>query len=279
MLPITRATLAEVVGRKVVTWGLIASAVFLGLLALGFRLLSQQFGDRVSDNVQVVMAASVLTGLGLYVVSFLASFLAMIVAAGSVGAEADTGVLQAIIVRPIARWQWFVQRWLAFAGLAVVYVVLMTAAVLLIGRIFAGYRPIGVLPLISLMSLQVVFLLTIGMLLSCRLSAMATGVVAFFYFGISWLGGFIGFVGRVFEQSSLATVGTVVSLLAPSDQIWKSASHFAAPKGIPLGSLGDQVDLPFMSLQQPSPVFIVWACLVTVLALALGARAFTRRDL
>lgn len=279
-LAIYRFTLAEVVGRKVVTWGLVASAIFLALFAVAFRLLYREIvGQSLADDVQQALVGGVLTVLGLYVTSFLAAFLAMSLAAGSVSADADSGVLQAIVVRPLRRWQWYLGRWAGFSTLIVAYVALMTGAMLLIAWSFSGYRPLSITALIGLMSLQVVFLLTVGMLISCRLSTLATGVVLFFYFGIAWLSGFIGFIGQMAQQAALTQTATAVSLVAPSDALWKAASHFAAPRGVPLGSIADNVEMPFMSLREPSALFLVWTLVLTVIVLASGVRAFGRRDL
>jgi hypothetical protein len=38
-------------------------------------------------------------------------------------------------------------------------------------------------------------------------------------------------------------------------------------------------DLPFLSTLQPSPWFLGWAVVLTIVFLALGVRTFARRDL
>ncbi len=278
--PVYRTTLGEALGRKIVLWGWIASVLLVGLFGLGLAFL---FGNVAKDEglatlAQRVLIGGILTILGLYVGSFLSAFLAMMLAAGSVSAEIDSGVLQAVVVRPQPRWRWYLERWLGLVTMSVVYVVVMTLAMLLVARVVAEYEPSSLFGLLAILALQVTLLVTVGMLLSCRLSSVATGVVLFLYFGIAWLGGFIGWIGGLAQKTELTTIGTVVSLVAPSDALWKAASSYAIPLGMPISSAGP-ADLPFLSTLQPSPWFLGWAVLLTVALLALGIRTFSRRDL
>ncbi|MHB1008564.1 MAG: ABC transporter permease subunit [Propionibacteriaceae bacterium] len=281
-LPIVRATLGEAFGRRIVLWGWVSSVLLVALFAVGFVFLYDQISDdeSLAATAQRVVIGGVLTILGLYVGSFLSAFLSMMLAAGSVSADVDSGVLQAVVVRPLPRWRWYLERWAGLVTMSVVYVVVLTLAVLLVAHLVSGYQPVSIAALLALLALQVTFLVTVGMLLSCRLSSVATGVVLFLYFGIAWLGGFIGWIGTVAEKTELGTIGTVVSLLAPSDELWKAASSYALPQGLPVGLGTDgSLGLPFLSTLEPSPWFIGWALLLTAALLALGMRAFTRRDL
>lgn len=279
-LAVYRATLGEALGRKIVLLGWIASALLVGLFGLGLAFLFDKVSqdESLTTLAQRVLVGGILTILGLYVGSFLSAFLAMMLAAGSVSSEIDSGVLQAVVVRPHPRWRWYLERWFGLVTMSVVYVVVITLAILLVARVVAAYEPSSVFGLLAILALQVTLLVTVGMLLSCRLSSVATGVVLFLYFGIAWLGGFIGWIGTLAQKTEMTTIGTVVSLVAPSDALWKAASSNAIPQGMPISSNGP-TDLPFLSTLEPSPWFLGWAVLLTVAFLGLGIRAFSRRDL
>jgi len=279
-LAVYRATLGEALGRKIVLWGWIASVLLVGLFGLGLAFLFDKVsrGESLTTLAQRVLVGGILTILGLYVGSFLSAFLAMMLAAGSVSAEIDSGVLQAVVVRPQPRWRWYLERWFGLVTMSVMYVVVLTLGILLVSRIISAYEPSSLFGLLGILALPVTLLVTVGMLLSCRLSSVATGVVLFLYFGIAWLGGFIGWIGGLAEKPELTTIGTVVSLVAPSDALWKAASSYALPQGMSLSSNGP-TDLPFLSTLQPSPWFLGWAVVLTIVFLALGVRTFARRDL
>lgn len=279
-LPVLRATIAEAVGRKVVLWGLIASAAFLTLFAVAFYFLFREVSSyEVNDALETALFGGVLTILGLYVASFLSSFLALTLASSSVSAEIDSGVTQAVVVRPLNRRNWYLQRWAGLALMSVAYVILIGGSLLLLARIISEYRPASAFALLGLMAAQAVFLITIGMLASTRLSTMATGVLMFSYFGLSWLGGFVSFIGSVAQRDSLVTTGTAVALIAPSDGIWKAASSYAVPANINLATFGDEIQMPFASFTQPAPAYVAWVVVFTVVALGVGVFSFSRRDL
>lgn len=280
-MTIFRATLSEALGRRIVLWGWIASGLLVAMFGVAFVFLYREINPStdLSAMVQHVAIGGIFTILGLYVGSFLSAFLAMTLAAGSVAPEADSGVLQAVVVRPLPRWRWYLERWAGLSTMSAVYVVVMTLALLLVARVVAGYEPSSVLGLLAMLVVQVVFLVTVGMLLSCRLSHVATGVVLFIYFGIAWLGGFIGWIGGLASKSELTAIGTLVTLVAPSDALWKAASSYAVPQGMPSLSGNGLSDLPFMSSLEPSPWYLAWAVVWTLVLLGLGVRTFSRRDL
>lgn len=275
-----RATLGEAMGRRIVLWGWIASGVLVVLFGVAFGFLNTQLvpGTNITSMLQRALVGGIYTILGLYVGSFLSAFLAMTLAAGSVAPEADSGVLQAVLVRPLPRWRWYLERWAGLVTMSVGYVVAITLAIVGVARVVGGYVPVSLLGLLALVSLEVTFLVTVGMLLSCRLSHVATGVVLFIYFGIAWLGGFISWIGGIADTPDLTTIGLVVSLVSPSDALWKAASAYAAPMGMPLDG-NSLLDLPFRASLPPSPWFVAWAVVWTLILLALGLRAFSRRDL
>lgn len=280
-LPIAWLTVREVVSRKLVLWGGVLSAVFVALFTLGFVLLYREVSREVAggdDPAATLVVSGLLTVLGLYIVSFLASFLALFVSVGSVSAEADAGTLQAVIARPLPRWSWFLQRWGASAALVAGYTVLVAGALLLVARVVAGYSPIDPLLTVALMVAQPVLLLTLGMLGSTRLSTLANGVVVFSLFGLAWLGGIVEYIGNVASNAAMQNLGVGVSLLLPSDALWRSASWYAQSPTL-IGVAAQGGGLPFAAGGPPTGALLAWAAAYLGLALVLALRSFARRDL
>jgi len=163
-LAVYRATLGEALGRKIVLLGWIASALLVGLFGLGLAFLFDKVSqdESLTTLAQRVLVGGILTILGLYVGSFLSAFLAMMLAAGSVSSEIDSGVLQAVVVRPHPRWRWYLERWFGLVTMSVVYVVVITLAILLVARVVAAYEPSSVFGLLAILALQVTLLVTRG---------------------------------------------------------------------------------------------------------------------
>ena len=282
-LTIARFTIHEAVSRKLVLAALVLSAVFLGLFALGFFFLySKALGEvaeRPADTQVLVMAPSLLTILGLYAVHFLSSILALFLTVNAVSGEIDSGTLHAVLARPIRRIEFIVGRWLAYVGMIGAYVGGMAGLIFLIAYAVAGYQPVDAPRTLALMALGAVLLLSISLFGSSVLSTLANGVVAFTLFGLAWLGGIVEFVGTLASNPAMVNLGIVVSLLVPSDGVWKAASFYAqSPAFIVLSGVQAE-GMPFFGTAPPTAPFLVWAGAYPLLFLLLAVRAFSKRDL
>jgi ABC-type transport system involved in multi-copper enzyme maturation permease subunit len=280
-LPILRVTLLEVVNRRLVAWGAGLSVLFLLLYAVGYWFLYHNEAAAMGAEAFVQsMAATVLVVFGMYVVSFLGAFLALLVSVGSVSAEIDGGTLQAVLARPLRRSSWLLQRWLGLVLLMGAYVAVMSTGLLLIARVIAGFRPGSMLLTVALMVAQSTALVTLGLMLSSRLSTMAAGVVAFTLFGLAWLGGLIEVVGEIVSNTAMVSTGVAVSLLMPSDVLWRGASYFVqAPSVIRQVAGMADAQVPFAAASPPTALSLWWAAGWVVVVLGFALRRFSRRDL
>ena len=276
-------TVREAIRRKLVVGLFMLSVVYIGLFALGFRLLYERVSESISPtSLEDILAANILTVLGLYAVQFLAAFLALFLAVGSISAEIDSGMLHAVLSRPITRAQYLFGRWLAFVGLLVTYIVVMASSLMLIARLVAGYEPVGFTRALGMLSLQVVLLVTVGLFGSTLLSTMANGVITFSLFGLAWLGGLIEFIGIGVRNEGMANIGTAVSLIFPSDALWRGASYYVQSSAFlaQTSAFGQFTGgIPFASNQPPTLRLLLWTLGYLVLIQALARTAFARRDL
>ena len=114
------------------------------------------------------------------------------------------------------------------------YIAAMTGLVLLVARLIAGYEVPDPMPALLLMLLEGVLLLTLSLFGSTLLPTLANGVVVFTLLGLAWLAGIIEFVGRLLAigarldrpATRMLNIGTTVSLLLPSDALWRGASYY-----------------------------------------------------
>jgi ABC-type transport system involved in multi-copper enzyme maturation permease subunit len=280
-LTIARFTVHEAVSRRLILAASLLSLVFLGLYALGFTLLFAKTqplaGARASAN-EVATAGAILTVLGLYAVHFLSSILALFLTVGAISSEIDSGTLHAVLARPIRRADVVIGRWLAYAGLIAIYVTVMAGSILMLAWLISSYQAFDPIRTIALMTLGALVLLTVSLLGSTLLSTLANGVVAFTLFGLAWLGGIVEFAGNMVQNSAMVNLGIAISLLVPSDGIWKAASFYAqSPLFLAISGAGGRI--PFIGAAPPTLAFVLWSVAYPAVFLALAVRAFSRRDL
>ena len=296
-LVVARWTVLEARRRRLLLAGALLSVAFVALFVVGFYLLYRtQQRDLLAAQAQdggpaagldareeLLAISTILVILGLYGVQFLAALLGLFLGTASVSPEIDSGALHAVLARPLSRLQYLLGRFLALAGLLVAYVVVMSAALLLVARGVTGFQPGDATRVVGLMVLEVLILLAVSLLGSTVLPTLANGVVMLVLFGLAWLGGIIGFVATIPPGNELmANLGTAVSLLLPADAVWRGASFHVLPTSfLVAGSFanGEEVGLPFGSTAPMAPAMLAWAVAYPVACLALVVAAFRRRDL
>jgi Cu-processing system permease protein len=297
LLIVARWTVLEARRRRLLAAGMVLSAAFIVLFAVGFALLYRaQQRDLLAAQLQgagrpgldasteLLAISTILVTLGLYGVQFLAVLLGLFLGVASVSPEIDSGALHAVLARPLSRLEYLLGRFLALAGLLTAYVVVMSGALLLTARVVAGYEAGDPAKVVGLMVLQVCVLLAVSLLGSTVLPTLANGVVMLALFGLAWLGGIIGFVGTLPPGNELmANLGTAVSLLLPADAVWRGASFHVLPPSLLIAQSsftgGEEISLPFGSTTPIAPAMLAWALAYPVACLALAVAAFRRRDL
>ena len=284
-LMIARFTIHEAISRRLILAGVLLSLAFLALFAVGFAFLyGKVLEDAASStrpNTQMIAVfGSIMTMLGLYAVHFLSSFLALFLSVGAISGEIDSGTLHAVLARPIRRAEFVVGRWLAYAGLMSVYVGAMSGLLLLLARLIAGYEVPDPARAIALMMLGSLLLLTVSLFGSTLLSTLANGVVVFSLFGLAWLAGIIEFIGDALANQAMLNLGIAVSLIIPSDAIWRAASYYMlSPAALALAGTDDAPPFVFAANTPPAGPFLIWAGLYPAVFLLAAVLAFSRRDL
>lgn len=280
---ILAGTIREALNRRIVLVGGIVSVAFVGLFWLGFALAFDRLGQEVgADETVRAGAATVMTVLGLYAVQFLGAFLAILLSAGAVAGELDSGRALAVLARPLSRGSWLAQRAGGFGLLASSYIVVMAGGVLLIAALVGGYSALDPLSGIALMVLEVVLLGAIGVALSTRLPAVPAGAIVVSLYGLAWMAGIMEFVGRVIDNVSVERIGVAISLVMPSDALWRAASYeLSSPVFLAGVRAGGEFGggIPFAGVTPISGPFLAWSLGYLLVTLLLAARALHTRDL
>lgn len=274
---IARVALQEAASRKLLLIGLAISGVFVALFSLATWLVQRDLAD--ASALEQATNQTFLTVLGLYAVQFLASFLAIVLGAGSVAGELASGRALAVLARPVPRWSWLLQRTGTFGGLAALYVLVMGGGVLVVSRLLGGYAALSAVAGLGLLVLEVLVLLATSAALSTRLSTTAAASVAAALYGLAWMGGVAEVVGMMTTNDAVVRVGIATSLVMPSDALWHGASyHLASPLFLATArSISDTP--PFLSVVAPNAMRMAWAVVHMATATWLAVRWLNRRDL
>lgn len=278
-LPVTRVSVREAVSRRLVLIGSLLSGAFVAVFAFGFNALYSRVSDASVSSMDLAVGATIITVLGLYVVRFLAALLAIFLASSAVATEIDSGLLHAVLARPLSRTSWLLQRWLAFMVIAVGYVALMVGAVAGTAYVIADYVPLSIARALLVMALELAVLLSLGLLTSTTWSAITSGVVTFTLFGVAWLAGIIEMIGEQMANQTMRLIGIGTSLVIPSDALWRGASFYLQSPSVAALSGDIATGSPFAGTAPPTTTLIVWSITYAIVGLLVAAGRLRRRDL
>ncbi|MGE5140472.1 MAG: ABC transporter permease subunit [Rudaea sp.] len=280
-LVISRLTFLEALRRRILLAAFLLGVAFLVVYGIGFHFMNQEVllrpGAGTLESSMRTTISNFLALAGLYAVDFLAIAMGALISADTLAGEISSGTIQSLVTKPLRRSDIVLGKWLGFAFLLAIYLVLMAGGVLAIAYFTTGYEVPNVLVGIALIYLSALVVMTATLALSSTLSTLATGGVIFGLYGLGFIAGWVEQFGAFFQNQTAVDVGIVSSLLIPVDALWRRASFEMTPALTQ--SLGFAVGGPFITLSLPSPAMIVYAGIYLVVALLLAIRQFSRRDL
>jgi Cu-processing system permease protein len=272
--------LREAVRRRVILVVLLLTVGFLALYGLGCAVTFDQVDSLAADDQldDRVLAGSTLLGLAMFTILFLGTVLAVFLTLGAVRGDAERGLLQPLVVRPVGRTSLLLGRFVGAAAVCALYVAGVYAAAVVITGIAGDWwpdQPIG--PGVGLV-LAVVVVAAISLLGSIFLSSTANGIAVFMLFGAGLAAGLLGQIGDALAVQTLRDVAKVASWVLPFEALYQAGLHGLTAETS--GITGVIVKLgPFGGAQRAGAWLWVWTAVYLALIAVAARAAFARRDL
>jgi ABC-type transport system involved in multi-copper enzyme maturation permease subunit len=272
--------LREAVRRRVILVVLLLTVGFLALYGLGCAVTFDQVDSLAADDQldDRVLAGSTLLGLAMFTILFLGTVLAVFLTLGAVRGDAERGLLQPLVVRPVGRTSLLLGRFVGAAAVCALDVAGVYAAAVVITGIAGDWwpdQPIG--PGVGLV-LAVVVVAAISLLGSIFLSSTANGIAVFMLFGAGLAAGLLGQIGDALAVQTLRDVAKVASWVLPFEALYQAGLHGLTAETS--GITGVIVKLgPFGGAQRAGAWLWVWTAVYLALIAVAARAAFARRDL
>lgn len=272
--------LRESIRRRVLTVVCVLTAVFLGLYSWATSAVFGEVRDSAGGlplDEQVITGATLL-GLAMFVTLFLGVVLAVFLTLGAVRGDAERGLLQPLVVRPVGRRTLLAGRFLASACVCAAYVIVVYATALVVTGIIGGFWPGSIVTPALALAGAVAIVVALALLGTTLLSSTANGIAIFMLFGAGLTGGLLGQIGAALGSDTLNTISEVAIWALPFEALYQDALHaLTADVG---GVTGIVVQLgPFGGAADASGPLLVWAVVYAGLAVAAAVRVFERADL
>jgi Cu-processing system permease protein len=273
--------LRESLRRRVFAVVVCLTLAFGGLYAWGtdelFKDVSN-FGDNQFALDPRALAGATILGLAMFGTLFLGVVLAVFLTLGAVRGDAERGLLQPLIVRPLGRRQYLAGRFLAAASVAAVYVVIVYAGAVVVTGVIGDWWPAQPVGAGVRLAGAVVVVAALALLGSIFLSANANGIAVLMVFGAGLLAGLLGSIGDALDSGTLQTIANTASWLLPFEALYRDSLRVLVAE-VP-GVTGAIVQLgPLGGSHDAGPLLAPYTVLYLGAVAAVAALAFARSDL
>lgn len=274
-LIISRLTLHEAQRRRLLWVALIMGVVFLTVFGIAFHYIRADLLRFPPGERQEHFVYALLLTAGLYATNLLVTIVTVLISVTTLSGEIESHVIDAIVTKPMPRWQIVAGKWLAYALMATLYLLFLTGGLMLIVYLQSGYHFENLGQGLLMMTMAALLMLTLSIAGGTRLSTLANGVMTFMFFAIAFLGGFVEQIGSLFRNEAAVNIGIITSLLMPADSLWKKALAYFQPS-----EFNNSINAgPFAVTAEPSDLMIVYAIGYMIVLLGLALWSFSRRDL
>jgi ABC-type transport system involved in multi-copper enzyme maturation permease subunit len=279
---IIRYAIGEAVRRKVFLVVLVLTAIFLGLDAVANHYIFRDVNQiRVPEDVHVnarTFAGAFVVGMSMFATLFLGVVLAVFLTLGAVSGDAERGLLQPLVVRPIGRRSMLLARFLAAGGVCAVYVFVVYIIAVVITGTEGSWWPHTIVAPGLLLGAAVVLMTAMSLLGSVFLGGTANGIAVFMLFIGGLVAGLLGTIGHALGSHTISHAATIATWVLPFEALYQDAL-----KQVTLSTHGFTNFLlrlgPFGGAYNSGWGVRGWAAAYLVVVVAAAVTAFARRDL
>jgi Cu-processing system permease protein len=282
-LTIAALTLKECRRRKIFQLIPIVTVLFLGLFALGNHYAFQFATGTVPQAAGRLvnardLAGATLVGLSMFVTLFLGTVLAVFLTMATVRGDAEQGIVQQLVVRPIGRSVLLTGRFLGAGALCASYVVFLYSCSVVITGLFGGWWPTDFLvPGLSLAA-AVLIVTALSLLGSVLLTTVANGVGIFMLYGAGLLAGLLGQLGSALSSPTLRSIAKAVSWALPFEALYQAGLYRLTASATGLTRVIVQLG-PLGGAQPGGIGLVAWIVAYVALVAVSAHLLLARRDL
>jgi ABC-type transport system involved in multi-copper enzyme maturation permease subunit len=209
---------------------------------------------------------------------FLGTILAVFLTLGTVRGDAERGLLQPLLVRPVPRRTLLAARFASASLVCGAYVIVVFVVAATITWALGGWWPDRIVEPALGLAASVAILCALSLAGSVFLASTANGIAVFMVFGAGLVAGLLGQIGEALSSDTLSDVASTASWILPFEALYQSA--LGAITADTVGFTRLAIDLgPFGGAEDFGPLLWPWAIAYLAIVGFVALRAFAARDL
>ena len=230
------------------------------------------------------VADYMMTEMGLQFSSMLLTLLTIMLSAGAVSADLETGLAHGILSRPLRRAEYVLGKLIGLAAITAASATVFYALLLGIGAVF------GLNTVVSLSAWQIIggwlLFLTAPLAMLCltlwgsvNLRTVPNGILMIFVYILGQAGGMVEMVGQLINSRSISVSGIFLSVISPFHMLYITCQNFLLPSAGVLQNAARIAGGLTGSGAPPSKWMYVYTAVYAVGFVLLAARGFSRKDI
>ncbi|MCD6518956.1 MAG: ABC transporter permease subunit [Anaerolineae bacterium] len=250
--------------------------LFIALYALGFFFVYKEMRQSLPKGFDLALTSgfSFFLTAGFYGISFLGVMLAVLASATVFAGDIQSQTIQLLATKPLPRHCIVLGKWLGLGVLLSIYISALSLGLVLATYLIARYIPPNVFAGILLLIMEALVMLTIGILAGTHLNMIGSGILSFMLYGLAFIGGWTEQIGSFSANETATDIGILISLIVPSEAMWRMASYLLQPPALRSLSLS-----PFSIASAPSLAMLLYTIIYIAGLLIWAIRTFAQRDL
>ena len=283
MLAIALSSFKEAVRKKII---LIIGSLTILYLILFYIIINYAVAEmRKTDASNMVIMANVsgfISILGFYFSSMIVAFVTIMASVGAVASDIESGIIHAVITKPIKRMEYIIGKYLGIAVMAMgyssfLYVFLVAINFILDIPPLNTITPIDFLKGLALFCFEPLALLSLCLFGSVCWKTMNNGIIVIGIYILGMIGGMMEQIGFAVKLEGLEKWGIAISFLSPFESIYRKMISVIYSSA---NFIGSTFAGPFfISRSVPSIWMTVYTIAFCTAFVMLAVRKFNRKDI
>jgi ABC-type transport system involved in multi-copper enzyme maturation permease subunit len=273
--------LQEAVRRRVFLIVAVLTVCYLALYGLGTWQAFEEVESESSSFRGVepdVVTGAYLLGLNMFGTLFLGTILAVFLTLGTVRGDAERGLLQPLLVRPVPRRTLLAARFASASLVCGAYVIVVFLISMTITWALGGWWPDRIVEPALGLAASVAILCALSLAGSVFLASTANGIAVFMVFGAGLVAGLLGQIGEALNSDSLNTIANVASWALPFEALYQDALNRITADTAGFTKVALSLG-PFGGAQPTGAWLYPYVVGYFAVLAAVGLWAFNRKDL
>ncbi len=231
---IIRLSFMELQKKKIIYVVILLTLLFFGFYGLILYFAYREFARFPGDALKNVLFSTQLLSMGIYGIGFITAFFSVFASVGAVSSEIENNSYDAIVTKPIGRWEIILGKYIGILSVLLIYVTVLFIGVLGLNKLFGKNYMIDISMISLIKSLLFFYLLpailvALGIMFSVSLSTIASGTILVILYFCGMVGGLVEQIANILMASTstgttLRNIGILTSLFIPTDVIYRKAS-------------------------------------------------------